>query len=358
MYAVVGHTEPAFRQQLGLNLFQEYALKPRLKAALKRYTSSYLFSFYSYFKTSVTISLATLATQFLERHSLAKTTICSYESVLMPLLQQYGSWPIEILDRSALTDYLNGLSHLSYTTHHKHQAVVQALFNFAVEQQYLTANPIAYLKRRKPNPDKGEHDSDQLIRYLLPEQLQCLYQAVSQDCRMLALVCLLHRSGARVSEVLALNLKDLNLNDNQFQVIGKGNRQRTCFYSEDVEAALDKYLRYYRHPDSPALFTAKHRLQNTVTRMKYRTAYQHWCDLIRPYPELEGIRIHDLRHTFATERVGLMSLEELRALMGHQNIQTTLRYQKVTSQKASAAAQRAFDSLLTQQNEEVQKQLI
>ena len=299
----------------------------------------------------MTISLATLATQFLERHSLAKTTIRSYESVLMPLLQRYGHWSIEILDRSALTDYLNGLSHLSYTSHHKHQAVIQALFNFAVEQQLLPANPIVFLKRRKPNPDKGEHDSDQLIRYLVPEQLQCLYQAVCLDYRMLALVRLLHRSGARVSEVLALNLKDLNLNDHQFQVIGKGNRQRTCFYSEDAATALDKYLQYSRHADSSALFTAKHRLQNTVTRMKYRTAYQHWSDLTRPHPELKGIRIHDLRHTFATERVGLMSLEELRALMGHQNIQTTLRYQKVTSQKASAAAQRAFSSLLTQQNE-------
>jgi integrase/recombinase XerD len=38
--------------------------------------------------------------------------------------------------------------------------------------------------------------------------------------------------------------------------------------------------------------------------------------------------LHDLRHTFATGRVGLMEIEELRALRGHENIQTTLRYQK------------------------------
>lgn len=64
------------------------------------------------------------------------------------------------------------------------------------------------------------------------------------------------------------------------------------------------------------------------------------------YPLLQGTRIHDLRHTFATERVGLMSIEELRALMGHQNIQTTLRYQKVTSQQAELAAQKALKSLV------------
>ena len=53
-------------------------------------------------------------------------------------------------------------------------------------------------------------------------------------------------------------------------------------------------------------------------------------------------RIHDLRHTFATERVGLMGIEELRALLGHQNIQTTLRYQKVTSARAQKVAKYAL----------------
>ncbi|MBC1281145.1 site-specific integrase, partial [Nostoc sp. UCD121] len=57
------------------------------------------------------------------------------------------------------------------------------------------------------------------------------------------------------------------------------------------------------------------------------------------------IRIHDLRHTFATERVGLMGIEELRALMGHESIQTTLRYQKVTSQRAEVVAKSALKNL-------------
>jgi integrase/recombinase XerD len=54
--------------------------------------------------------LATVATQFLERLGLAKSTIRSYESALMPLLSQYGRWPIELLDRQTLEDYFNGLN--------------------------------------------------------------------------------------------------------------------------------------------------------------------------------------------------------------------------------------------------------
>ena len=62
-------------------------------------------------------------------------------------------------------------------------------------------------------------------------------------------------------------------------------------------------------------------------------------------PELKGARIHDLRHIFATERVRLMGIEELRALMGDESIQTTLRYQKVTSAHAESIAKQALQTL-------------
>ena len=294
----------------------------------------------------MSIPLATVATHFLDRPGLAQRTVDSYESALLPLLGQYGRWPIEIIDRETLEDYLNGLTHLAYTTHQRHQSILQSLFNFAVEQQHIKANPIARLKRRKPDPAKGEHTSDQAIRYLSPDQLKRLYQAVEADCRTHTIVRLLHRTGARISEVLALDLAAIDLEHRKFQVLGKGNKQRWCFYSEDVAQLLAEYLKYYRHDGCPALFTAQQPIARTVSRLSYRTVYQNWRQSITGIPELEGARLHDLRHTFATERVGLMGIEELRALMGHQSIQTTLRYQKVTSARAETVAQSALKTLI------------
>lgn len=295
-------------------------------------------------------SLATVATEFLERPGLAHSTVQSYELSLMPLLEEYGSYPIEILSRSALITYLDSMSHLAYTTHQRHQAILQALFNFAVEQGYLKVNPIARLQRRKPNVEQGEHFSDRVIRYLSPEQITGLYQAVDRHSRMKALVYLLHRSGARIAEILALNLDDLNLEERKFQVVGKGNKIRWCFYSEDAATALEKYMKYSRHAASLALFTARQPVTEIVTRLSYRTAHRDWTNLIASDPKLNGIRMHDLRHTFATERVGLMGIEELRALMGHTNINTTLRYQKVTSERAEITAHRALNQLLNISN--------
>lgn len=291
------------------------------------------------------ITLAALTTEFLERQGLANSTLRSYESTIIPLLKQYGRWSIEIIDRQILVEYLNDLTNVSYTTHHRHQAVITALFNFAVDMGYLKSNPVAGLTRRKPSQNKGEFATDELVRYLTPTQLSILYHIIKKDVRMSALVRLLHTSGARIGEVLALNLDDINFNTRKFQVVGKGNKQRWCFYSEVGNQSLNNYIKYYRHLNHPALFTAQQPKTFVVSRLSYRMAHKSWTNLIGDSAELQEIRIHDLRHTFATERVGLMGIEELRALMGHESIQTTLRYQKVTSQRAEEVAQLALKNL-------------
>lgn len=292
------------------------------------------------------VTLATVATEFLSRPGLAPTSRKTYELTLAPLLNEYGSWSIEIISKQTLVEYLNSLSHLKYTTHHKHQAILQSLLNFAVDQGYIKVNPIGGLKQRLPDREKGEYLTDDKIRYLTQSQLNILYYAVKLDRRMNAIIHLLHRTGCRISELLALNLEEIDLKNQKFQVLGKGNKQRWCFYSLDAANALLKYLNDSRHKSTNALFTAQHPVTLKVSRISYHTLHEHWRKITKNYPELNGIRIHDLRHTFACERVGLVSLEELRALMGHESIQTTLRYQKVTSQKAESAARRAFDVLI------------
>jgi integrase/recombinase XerD len=292
------------------------------------------------------VTLATVAVKFLERTGLAPSTIKTYELTLLNFLAEYGSWPIEIISKQTLIEYLDSLSHLKYTTHHKHQAILQSLFNFAVQQEYIKINPIQGLKQRPPQREKGEHKSDTLIRYLTPDQLNILYTATKDDLRLSAIIHILHRTGCRIGELLALNLSDLDIKNQKFQVLGKGNKQRWCFYSNDAAQSLNKYFQHTRHKNINALFTAQHPVTLKVSRISYHTLHDYWREITNTNPELTGVRIHDLRHTYATERVGLISIEELRSLMGHESIQTTLRYQKVTSQKAESAARHALNMLI------------
>jgi integrase/recombinase XerD len=293
----------------------------------------------------LTVTLATVITEFLSRPDLAKSTRRTYEITLKPILIEYGSWAIEIIGKQTLIEYLKSLEDCSYTTHRKYQAILQSLFNFAVEEGYIKFNPISGLKQRQPNPDKGEHKTDSVVRYLTPGQLNILYKSVKSDLRMNAIVHLLHRSGCRISELLALNIDDIDLSEYRFQVVGKGNKQRYCYFSSDAASVLSQYIKYERHTNINALFTAQQPVTKIISRISYRTVHEYWRELTSIYPELVGVRIHDLRHTFATERVGLMGIEELRALMGHENIQTTLRYQKVTSGRAEEVARQALNNL-------------
>lgn len=297
------------------------------------------------------VTLATVATEFLERPGLAPSTRETYELTLGNLLLEYGSWSIEIISRQTLIEYLSTLSHLKYTTHHKHQAILQSLLNFAVEQGYIKSNPIRGLKQRPPEREKGEHKTDDPIKFLTSSQLNILYKSVASDYRMSAIVYLLHRTGCRIGELLALNLDEIDTDNCKFQILVKGNKQRWCFYSSDAALALSKYLQYSRHQNNDALFTAQHPVTMRVSRMSYRTLHDYWQEITNKYSELNGIRIHYLRHAFATERVGLLNIEQLRALMGHESIQTTLRYAKVTSRSSEEAARQAFLSLIKSDNQ-------
>ena len=291
-------------------------------------------------------TLAQVATAFLERSELADSTRKSYEQTLLLLLKHHGRLPIQSIDRQLLISYLESLDNLKYTTHNRIRAIISALFNYAVDSGYIESNPASRLGLRKPVRSRGEHKTDEIIRYLTGSQLDIMYAQVKPDVRLEAIVRLLHRSGARVGEILALDHEQINFEQRKFQVVGKGNKQRWCFYSEDAEIVLNKYIKYYRHPQSTALFTAQHPTTHVITRLSYRTVNADWKEAISKSQELEGIRLHDLRHTFATERVGLMAIEELRALMGHENIQTTLRYQKVTSARAETVAKQALEKLI------------
>lgn len=293
----------------------------------------------------MTITLAATSAEFLDRPGLTNSTIRTYEYVLIPLLKIYGRWSIEIIDREVLVEYLADLKDVKYTTHHKHQAVITALFNFALQQEYIKSNPLNRVKRSKPNVEKGEHNSDEKVRYLTPSQLNILYQIIKPDARLDALVHLLHSTGARIAEILALDLSDVDTQNRKFQVVGKRNKKRWCFYSEFVAKSLNNYLKYYRHQSTSALFTAQQPFTNKVSRLSYATAYKSLVEKIKDISELEGMGFHDLRHTFGTERVGLIGIDELRALMGHETIQMTLRYSKVTSRRAEEIAQQAFEKI-------------
>ncbi len=165
-----------------------------------------------------------------------------------------------------------------------------------------------------------------------------------RSARDLAIVGLMLMQGLRSAEVMALNRDDVLLSEGQLRVRGKGTKLRLLPLAPETTQLIDHYLRMERpDPCSAALFVVlKGPARGTpITPAGLRS-------LFRYHRRTTGIQLanpHRFRHTFASDMVRAgMSLPALMQLMGHADIETTMRYVKVSPQDvylqyARAAAQ-------------------
>jgi integrase/recombinase XerD len=222
----------------------------------------------------------------------------------------------------------------------------------------LIENPIKNVERRKPNKDLGETNSKDIIRYL-DREIVGQIMAESKSIREEFLFDLLYSSGLRISEALALNVQDIRNGVIQVRA-GKGNRARVTYMSQHTEKLFRKYLEK-RVPDRSVLFQATTIEEaqalrnegalfttNNGTRLGYHRANQLFKQASKGIknPDSTPLTIHQLRHTFCTERVGHIDIRVLQKLAGHSDIRTTLRYAKV----ADIVAREQFDKYDRERN--------
>jgi integrase len=162
-----------------------------------------------------------------------------------------------------------------------------------------------------------------------------------RSARDLAIVGLMLMHGLRSGEVLALNPEDVILSEAQIRVRGKGSKLRFLPLAPETAQLIDHYLRTERpNPCSAALFVVlKGPARGTrMTPAGIRSLFRH-------HRNTTGVKLanpHRFRHTFASDMVRAgMSLPALMQLMGHADIETTLRYVQVTAQDVYLAYARA-----------------
>ena len=153
-----------------------------------------------------------------------------------------------------------------------------------------------------------------------------------RTARDLAIVGLMLMQGLRSAEVLALNPDSVLLSEAQLRVCGKGSKFRFLPLAPETTQLIDHYLRLERpNPCSPALFVV---LKGPARGTRMTPAGLR--SLFRYHRRTTGIQLanpHRFRHTFASDMVHAgISLPALMHLMGHADIETTLRYVHVTPQ--------------------------
>ena len=156
--------------------------------------------------------------------------------------------------------------------------------------------------------------------------------------RFRALVEVLLGSAMRIGEVLSLNRTDIDLERKEARVIGKGNKERTVFFTDRALHWLGRYLEI-RVDDSPALFVSQEGTERLARTDIWRpfTRYRKLAGLNKP------VRPHLLRHTAATQLLfNGCPVGHIKEILGHERLETTCRYYLGLDRRAAKAAHQQY----------------
>jgi integrase/recombinase XerD len=232
-----------------------------------------------------------------------------------------GKRDLKEMDRVDLEAFIEHVqdSGLKISTVRTKLACLIAFLHFLMEQEVISG---AVLKKRikLKLPEL-------LPRAMHPADVQKLLSGID-DIRDRALILLLLRTGMRIGEALGLRLNDLDMQDRKVHLFQgeKNSLGRVVYLSDDVLGALKLWLRR-RDPNQEFVFYG-----HGNKPICYSTGRSRFVKYIQKAGlEEKGYTVHGLRHTFASELLNAgMRLECLQQLLGHQDIEVTRRYARLT----------------------------
>lgn len=202
--------------------------------------------------------------------------------------------------------------------------------------KWLTKRDIKVISPEKIDLPKSEGLS---MKFLDPDQLERLMSqpllSTPLGIRDRAILELLFSTGLRVSELVSLDKDQVNMQQSEFTIIGKGRRTRVVFISERAANHLETYL-VTRHDEYKPLFIHQNRddatdIDGESMRLTSRTIQR----IVEKYAKSAKLSIkitpHGLRHSFATDLLhNGAGLRDVQEMLGHKNIATTQIYTHVT----------------------------
>lgn len=265
---------------------------------------------------------------------LARNTLEAYERDLTSFLEymsdKQGITALDQVDRVHIVNYLMFLreSGRASSTVARTMTSIRSFFKFLVREQILAADPSIYMDT--PKTDK------KLPKVMNLEEVERLLDAPQvkepAGIRDKAMLELLYASGIRVSELVSLNVGDLNLGMGFVRCIGKGSKERIIPLGRIALDWLDRYIQTAR----PKLLKGRLSEQALfVNRNGGRMTRQGFWKIIKQYGKEanidKDITPHMLRHSFATHLLeNGADLRAVQEMLGHSDISTTQIYTHVT----------------------------
>lgn len=304
-----------------LDNFQVSELKHTLETVLCKYLEDYT--------DKNEISSQELLQKFLKAKRIegcSERTLSYYQKTIDRMLMNTGKEVMHIMTedlRLYLTNYQQQ-NNLSRVTIDNVRRILSSFFSWLEDEEYLIKSPIRQIHKVKVTSSIKDTYSD--------EDLEKIRDSCEEK-RDLALIDMLASTGMRVGELVLLNQSDIDFNERECKVLGKGNKERIVYFDARTKIHLQEYLDS-RNDEYEALFVT---LKSPYSRLTIGGVESRVREIGKRL-SIDKVHPHKFRRTLATKAIDKgMPIEQLQQLLGHKRIDTTLQYAMVKQSNVKLA---------------------
>lgn len=228
--------------------------------------------------------------------------------------------------RGYLVDYQK-VNNCSKVTVDNVRRNMSSFFSWLEEEDYILKSPMRRIHKIKTKQPVKETITDEMIEKLR-DNCTCV--------RDLAMIDLLYSTGIRVGELVGLNISDIDFEERECIVFGKGDKERRVYFDAKAKLHLQGYIES-RTDDNPALFVT---LDAPHARLKISGVEIRVRELGRKL-NIDKIHPHKFRRTMATRAIDKgMPIEQVQKILGHSQIDTTMQYAIVNQNNVKVSHRR------------------
>ena len=202
--------------------------------------------------------------------------------------------------------------------------IISSFFAWLEDENYIIKSPARRIHKIRVGKTVKDVYSD--------EELERMRDNCNNS-RDLAIIDILSSTGIRVGELVNLNISDIDLEKRECIVLGKGNKQRKVYFDARTKIHLNDYITG-RYDECEALFVSLNKPHNRLSIRGIEVILQN----IGSNLKLTKVHPHKFRRTLATKAIDKgMPIEQVQVLLGHSQIDTTLRYAMVNQNNVKAS---------------------